>query len=188
MLVNAASLIKEAAHQPTWINLALPDLRTLSRELRSAAIDEMKRADNAEDALKILLDQFGFLDESVLTVTILTPIGRVAVMRDKLAHIVEKRPDSRERYVRHAIDTLTGPFEVWKVLYDNGGHRMAFINAYEAKNDMLVVVDVRNGHLLWNFMHAPARAMNKHRQGELLYKRYILEDKQKGSHSAALDV
>lgn len=129
MLVNAASLTKEAAHQPTWINLALPDLRTLSRELRSAAIDEMKRADNAEDALKILLDQFGFLDESVLTVIILTPIGRVAVMRDKLAHIVEKRPDSRERYVRHAIDTLTGPFEVWKVLYDNGGYRMAFINA-----------------------------------------------------------
>ncbi|WP_435038234.1 PBECR2 nuclease fold domain-containing protein [Pseudomonas neuropathica] len=140
MLVNAAPVIKEAADQPTWINLALPDLRTLSRELRSAAIDEMKRADNAEDALKILLDQFGFVDESILTVTILTPIGRVAVMKDKLAHIIEKRPDSRERYVRHAIDTLTGPFEVWKVLYDNGGYRMAFINAYEAKNDMLVVV------------------------------------------------
>lgn len=116
MLVNAAPVIKEAADQPTWINLALPDLRTLSRELRSAAIDEMKRADNAEDALKILLDQFGFV------------------------------------------------------------------------GDMFVVVDVRNGHTLWNSMHAPARAMNKHRQGELLYKRYILEDKEKGSHAAALDV
>lgn len=108
--------------------------------------------------------------------------------RDKLAHIVEKRPDSRERYVQHAIDTLTGPFEVWKVLYDNGGFRLAFINAYEAKNDMLVVVDVRNGHVLWNFMHAPSRAMNKHRQGDLLYKRYILQDKEKGSQLAALDI
>ena len=109
-------------------------------------------------------------------------------MRDKLAHIVEKRPDSRERYVQHAIDTLTGPFEVWKVLYDNGGHRMVFINAYEAKNDMLVVVDVRNGHVLWNFMHAPAGAMNKHRRGDLLYKRYILECQRKGQPLAALDV
>lgn len=162
MLVNAAPLIKEAADQQTWIDLALPDLRTLSRELRSAAIEEIKRADDAEGALKILLDHFGFFDDSVLAVTILTPIGNVAVMRDKLAHIVEKRPDSRERYVRHAIDTLAGPFEVWKVLYDNGGFRLAFINAYEAKNDMLVVVDVRNGHVLWNFMHAPSRAMNKH--------------------------
>jgi hypothetical protein len=51
-----------------------------------------------------------------------------------------------------------GPFEVWKVLYDNGGYRMAFINAYEAKNDMLVVVDVRNGHILWNLcMHRQER-------------------------------
>lgn len=56
------------------------------------------------------------------------------------------------------------------------------------KNDMLVVVDVRNGHVLWNFMHAPSRAMNKHRQGDLLYKRYILEDKEKGSQLAALDI
>jgi len=53
---------------------------------------------------------------------------------------------------------------------------------------MLVVVDVRNGHVHWNFMHAPARAMNEHRQGEFLYKRYILEHKEKGSHLAALDV
>ncbi|WP_047296999.1 MULTISPECIES: hypothetical protein [Pseudomonas] len=99
MLVNAAPLIKEAADQPTWIDLALPDLRTLPREIRSAAIEEVKRADDAEGALKILLNHFGFVDDSVLAVTILTPIGNVAVMRDKLAHIVEKRPDSRERYV-----------------------------------------------------------------------------------------
>jgi phage-Barnase-EndoU-ColicinE5/D-RelE like nuclease2 len=188
MLVNAAPLMKEAASQPTWIDLFLPDLRTLPRELRSAAIEEVKRADDAEGALKILLNHFGFVDDSVLAVTISTPIGNVAVMRDKLAHIVEKRPDSRERYVRHAIDTLMGPFEVWKVLYDNGSFRLAFINAYEAKNDMLAVVDVRNGHVLWNFMHAPSRAMNKHRQGELLYKRYILQDKEKGSQLAALDI
>ena len=188
MLVNIAPPIKEAANQQTWINLALPDLRTLSRELRSAAIQEIKRADDAESALEILLDHFGFVDESVLAVTIITPIGNVVVMRDKLAHIVEKRSDSRERYVRHAIDTLKGPFEVWKVLYDNGRYRMAFINAYEAKNDMLVVVDVREGQILWNFMHAPARAMNKHRQGDLLFKRYIIGDKEKGSHLAALDI
>lgn len=140
MLTNAAPTTKEAADQATWIDLALPDLRTLSKELRSAAIEEIKRADDPAGALGILLEYFGFIDESVMAVTFLTPIGNVAVARDKLAHIVEKRPDSRERYVRHAIDTLTGPFEIWKVRYDNGGHRVAFINAYEAKNDMLVVV------------------------------------------------
>ncbi|PCR98575.1 hypothetical protein CP336_02815 [Pseudomonas fluorescens] len=112
MLMSAAPLVKEAGGQQTWIDLALPDLRTLAREFRSAVIDEVKRADDAQGALKILLAHFGFIDE--------------------------------------------------------------------AKNDMLVVVDVRHGHVLWNFMHAPARAMNRHRQGELLYKRYVLQDKQKG--------
>lgn len=180
MVFTVSPPIKQSVGQPTWIDLGLPDLRTLARELRSGPIEEVKRANDAEGALLILLAHFGFVDDSVLAVTILTPIGNVAVMRDKLAHIVEKRPDSRERYVRHALDTLTGPFEVWRVLYDNGGYRMAFINAYEAKNDMLVVVDVRGGHVLWNFMHASARAMNKHRQGELLYQRYILGDKEKG--------
>ena len=181
MLTNAAPRTKEAADQATWIDLALPDLRTLSKELRSAAIEEIKRADDPAGALGILLEYFGFIDESVMAVTILTPIGNVAVWSDKLAHIVEKRPDSRERYVRHAIDTLTVPFEIWKVRYDNGGHRVAFINAYEAKNDMLVVVDIRDGHVLWNFMHAPARAMNRHRKGGLLYKRYILTDKKRAA-------
>ncbi|WP_239689879.1 MULTISPECIES: hypothetical protein [Pseudomonas syringae group] len=60
-----------------------------------------------------------------------------------MAHIVEKRPDYRERYVRHAIDTLSGPFEVWRVQYDNGDYRLAFVGAYEAKNDMPVIVDVK---------------------------------------------
>ncbi len=180
MLVIVAPLVKEATGQLTWIDLGLPDLRTLARELRSAPIEEVKRGDDAEGALLILLAHFGFVDQAIVAITVTTPVGDVEVRRDKLAHIVEKRPDSRERYVRHAVDTLTGPFEVWKVLYDNGGYRLAFINAYEAKNDMLVVVDVRDGNVLWNFMHAPARAMNKHRQGELLFKRYVLEDKEKG--------
>jgi hypothetical protein len=43
MLVNVAPLIKEATGQQTWIDLALPDLRTLARELRSAPIEEVKR-------------------------------------------------------------------------------------------------------------------------------------------------
>ena len=117
---------------------------------------------------------------AISAVTMTTPVGPVTIARDKLRHIVEKRADSRERYVLHAIDTLTGPFEVWLVRYDNGDYRLAFIIAYEAKNDMLVVVDVKSGRTMWNFMHAPARSMNKHRKGELLFKRYVLDSKEKG--------
>lgn len=140
----------------------------------------MKRADDLQGALRVLYQHFGFVDEAVVEVVIATPVGKVAVERDKLLHIVEKRADSRERYVRHAMDTLSGPFEIWRVLYDNGGYRLAFINAYEAKNDMLVVVDIRDGQVLWNFMHGPAKTMNKHRKGQLMFKRYAIADKEKG--------
>ncbi len=102
----------------------------------------------------------------------MTPIGAIRIPRASLPHIVEKRADSRERYVRHAIDTLTGPFEIWSVAYTNGCFRWVFINVYEAKNDMIVVVDIQNGNVLWNFFHAPSRSVNKHRQGELIFKRY----------------
>lgn len=172
--------VREAAGQTMWFDQELPDLRYLARELRSPAIEELKRADDEEGALAILLEHFGFTDPVLLAVTITSPVGPVLIPRSSLNHIVEKRPDSRERYVRHAIDTLTGPLEVWKVAYTNGGHRLAFINAYEAKNDMLVVVDIQADHILWNFMHGPSKTMNRHRQGELLFRRYEIESKEKG--------
>jgi len=163
-----------------WFDLDLPDLRYLARELRSPALDEIQRADDAASALVILYEHFGLTNPATESVTMDTPIGQVQVQRANLAHIVEKRPDSRERYARHAVDTLTGPLEVWRVAYDNGGHRFAFIGAYEAKNDMLVIVDIQTDQILWNFMHGPSKTMNRHRQGELMYRRYELDDKEKG--------
>jgi hypothetical protein len=180
MTISAVPPIRQAEGQATYVELGLPDLKFLARELRTAPIEELKRADDLQGALRILFEHFGFVAEAITAVTIATPIGDVTVQRDKLVHIVEKRPDSRERYVKHAIDTLSGPFEVWKVRYDHGGYRLAFINAYEAKNDMLVIVEIRDGHTLWNFMHAPSKSMNRHRQGELIYKRYVIEGKEKG--------
>jgi hypothetical protein len=34
---------------------------------------------------------------------------------------------------------------------------------------MLVVVDMSDGHILWNFMHCDKSSLNKHRNGELIY-------------------
>jgi hypothetical protein len=36
-----------------------------------------------------------------------------------LRHIVEKRQDARERYVRHALATMRDPFEIWIVEYED---------------------------------------------------------------------
>ncbi len=37
---------------------------------------------------------------------------------------------------------------------------------------MLVIVEMIEGELLWNFMHSDAKSLNKHRHGMLLHKRY----------------
>jgi hypothetical protein len=72
------------------------------------------------------------------------------------------------------LDTLTGPLGVWKVVFTDGTDRLAFIGAYESKRQMLVSVVFFEGQMLWNFMHTDAKSLNKHRHGELLYKRYTL--------------
>lgn len=39
---------------------------------------------------------------------------------------------------------------------------------------MLVSVSLVGGKVMWNFMQSDAKALNKHRHGELLFKRYTL--------------
>ncbi|MGY2290900.1 hypothetical protein ACW9H6_13975 [Pseudomonas sp. SDO528_S397] len=58
--------------------------------------------------------------------------------------------------------------------YSDGSARLAFIGAYETKRQMLVIVNIQAGNVLWNFMQTDAKALNKHRHGQLVYKRYEL--------------
>lgn len=179
--------ISEVKGQPTWVDSGLPDLRSLDRELRSAALDEVVAATSHEDAIEVTAQHLGFIDPAITSLTVETPMGEVRIERHSIYHIVEKRQDARERYVRLALDTLTGPFEVWKVAFTDGTDRMAFIGAYESKRQMLVSVVVVDGQMLWNFMHTDARALNKHRHGTLIYQRYSVVPEQEKRAALASD-
>jgi|SRR3990167_5766796 hypothetical protein len=169
--MTATGPVKEVPGQKTWIDYGFPDLRPLPRELRSPAPQDVAAAGDLEAAVELLAAAFGLSDPGIDRTAMTTPVGIVTVIRDKLVHIVEKRPDARERYVNYAIDTLTDPFEVWRVEYDNGGHRLAFIGAYEGKRQMLVIVETIGGDVLWNFMHSDAKSLNRHRHGMPIYQR-----------------
>lgn len=121
------------------------------------------------DALAALTEQLGLSDPVLNGTEFTTPIGAVYVARVHLPHIVEKRQDARERYVRFAIATMRAPFEVWSVDYDDGSSRRAFIGLFQGKQQMLVVVANINGMVLWNFMHSDKKSLNKHRHGRLVY-------------------
>lgn len=165
--------IKESADQLDWKSLGLDDLKGLGADKRLPSIQQEPAAATLEDAVAVLIRKFGFDgDESSVTMT--TPVGDIQVCRDSLPHIVEKRPDARERYVNHAIATLCDPFEIWEVAYTDGSFRHAFIGTFEERNMMLVVATITPERILWNFMHSEAKSMNKHRHGKLVYARHAV--------------
>ncbi|WP_060507644.1 PBECR2 nuclease fold domain-containing protein [Pseudomonas sp. NBRC 111124] len=178
---NPTAKIAEKKGQHSWLDEKLPDLRTLAREMRIQTVEELPAAVSHEAAVELAAINLGLSSARTLSITVDTPMGGIQIQRNCLNHIVEKRQDARERYVKVALDTLTGPFEVWEVAYTNETCRLAFIGVYETKRQMLVVVTLSTGNMLWNFMQCDAKALNKHRHGKLLYKRYdFLPNKEKG--------
>lgn len=156
---------------PTFKELGRPDLRNTTPEMRREAIAEVQAADSAEEAVLVLEQHLGFLQAGGDTLLKNTPIGEVSILREKLIHIVEKRMDARERFVRLALDTLEDPFEIWETMYDDDQVRYIFIGIYQQRYQMLVIVAPWEGRLLWNFMHAEAKSLNKNRNGRLIYAR-----------------
>lgn len=156
---------------PTFKDLDLPDLRSLGSEIRRGPLHEIAAGSTAKEALAILERHMGFNNEEMKVVIKNTHIGEMNILRSNLAHIVEKRIDARERYVLLALDTLENPYEIWETLYSDGMPRYMFIGTYKQKQQMLVIVAQWDGKALWNFMHTEAKNLNKHRRGELIYRR-----------------
>lgn len=177
-LLRLLPRISEVKGQADWKAHCLPDLRVLPREFRVGAPAEIPAAASHGDAVAAIAYHAGFRGVSSDTVRFSSPLGRVNLHYSNISHIAEKRADARERYVKMALDTLTGPFEVWEVAFTDGGFRLAYIGCYESKRQMLVSVAQRNGLTLWNFMHCDAKSLNKHRHGTLLYRRYSALDSQ----------
>ncbi|EOX7388894.1 PBECR2 nuclease fold domain-containing protein [Enterobacter quasiroggenkampii] len=155
----------------TFKDLDLKDLRNLDTDERNDLVEEIEAGRSLEEALELLEVHMGFSTTEMTEIVRTTPIGDIHILRDKLLHIVEKRVDARERYVKFALDTLVNPYEIWQTIYDDGMVRYIFIGTYKQKQQMLVVVAPWDGKVLWNFMHTEAKGLNKHRRGDLLYSR-----------------
>ncbi|EPX6970181.1 PBECR2 nuclease fold domain-containing protein [Vibrio parahaemolyticus] len=173
-------MTSEVKGQHSWQDYDLMDLRKIDLESHTASPDELKRADSIEGAVSLVADTFGLGDGEDAT-KIKTVIGDVLVQRSNIEHIVEKRNDARERYAPHALATITNPFEVWEVLYDNGDKRYAFISLFSSKRQVLVVVSIWENNVLWNFMNTDKKGLNKHRHGNLIFSAMNAE-KQKAAN------
>ncbi|NVD96596.1 PBECR2 nuclease fold domain-containing protein [Massilia sp. BJB1822] len=168
--------MQEKKKQKTsWKEIGHPDLRDLPPSRRLPDQEVIRAGESADAALTILEHHLGFVEESLVQIEIETPVGVAIIERSNLRHIVEKRQEARERYVKYAMATMLDPFEVWLVEYaDEGGNeelRNVYIGAFQGKKQMLVVFIDANGRVLWNFMHGDSKALNKHRHGECIYSR-----------------
>lgn len=157
--------------QQNWKDLGLPDIRDIDPRLLTSVVRELSGASSLNAAWEQVANGFG-LDPGHDAVLIETPYAPILVKREHLRHTVEKRSNARERFTEFARDTLTKPLEIWRVSYDDASFRLSFIGAYNARYQMLVVIHVEHGNVLWNFMNCEKKGLNKHRHGDLLYRRY----------------
>ncbi len=164
------TIIKEKKDQPRWTDKGLPDLRDVDESFKLEPPEEISGGDSEEEALDLLCQVLNLTDDQN-TKIIMSEVGEITLEKNKLAHIVEKRRDARERYVNFAVETMQNPFEIWKVSYDNSSFRYAFIGLFKGRTQMLVIVSIQNGLLLWNFMQSNAKNLNKHRHGEVVYRK-----------------
>lgn len=162
--------VTEKKDQPRWTELGRVDLRHAHADDRLPQELTIAGADTVEEAILILEHHLGF-EVGMNIVYLVCPLGKIAAHREHLTHIVEKRLDARERYVKLALATMADPFEIWQVEYDDGSLRHAYIGLFEGKTQMLVIVTHHSGQLLWNFMHCEHKSLNKHRHGTLIYER-----------------
>jgi len=167
--VRLSGVVKEKPDQPTWAQLGLPDLRTMAPvgatpEVLARAIDTEGALDTLREALQVPAGGLRLVQTAVGTVTILDRL---------LTHVVEKRPDSRERFARFILPTLTQPDEVWSTVYEDDTTRRRFIKLFAgSKYDILVIVtEQADGSVLWNVMNRERDGMNALRKGTLVFRR-----------------
>ena len=169
-------MIREEKDQESWKNFNLDDIRNTPLEQFHPFEESMilKAGDTEEEALEIVSKEFELVDGIDSRKILLNAIQSWAIVSiDNLRHVVEKRRDARERFSKLAHLTLLNPFEVWKIKYSDGGFRLAFIGIFAgSKNHILLILKIDvNNNVLWNFMQCELKKLNKHRLGELLYKK-----------------
>lgn len=153
-----------------WKALGLPRLRDVAAAERIPAPELLPQASSRQEAAKTLAAALGFTGRERL-LTVQTPLGPRTVWRDKLAHMVGKAEDARERYANYVLPTLEKPYEVWLKEHEDGKLRENYVGLFrEGRNALLVVIRInRDGSLLWNMMQRSLKDMDKLRQGWLVY-------------------
>ena len=153
----------------TWRDYGRPDIRALSDDAFIPAPPRRAPAATAAQAADMMAAAFGI--HGAETKAIVTPVERVSVSRALLRHAAEDRGGRREMFADYLPLTLTNPFEIWNIPYEDGLRRR-YIGLFlgEKRRAFVVVVRVnRDMTLFWNVVQKDLRDFNKQREGALLW-------------------
>ena len=154
--------------QTGWKDAGRLDLRRVPEGLRLERPLILPPAETRGGALLVMARALQLSPDAPLR-AVRTPVETALLRYDSLPHLVEKEADARERYANFILPTLQDPYEIWGVKYADGT-RNRYIGLFKGERDFMVVLRVNlDGSLMWNVMHAPAKKMNGHRIGGLLY-------------------
>jgi hypothetical protein len=164
---NASSnegVVKTLQGQKKYSDYGRVDVRNVAD--RSPAPTMIPAAKSRDEAIEIVSTAL-VQKERYRIVT--TPIEEVVIDRDRLAHIVVKAEEKRERYANYIIPTLEDPYEIYMTRYEDGWRRR-YIKLFTGKYNIMAIVRInRDGSILWNVIEADDKRMNKLREGLLLY-------------------
>ncbi len=154
---------KAVSGQPTWRDYRRP--KSLPQAKTPALLPAQKTTAAARNAVYTALG----LTAAVQSLFIDTPVDKVLLDRNKVAHITRKHEHHRERYANRVIPNLQEPNEIWMTYYDNGEFRKHYLKSWDDnKGTLSIITESRDGSLLYNFV--PRSHINSRRLGVLLYK------------------
>ena len=165
--IAAPTIARARLDQPNWETLGLEDLRAAKPTGVSPPLIE--RSDTEQGALTSLRNALGI--EKGGSARITTPVESITIHDSSLPHVVEKRPEARERFANFILPTLRNPSEVWATQYDDATLRHRYIKIFAgAKYDLIVIVRVEpDGSIFWNMMQRDRKKMNDLRVGDRIF-------------------
>lgn len=159
--------VKALPEQKTWRDYHRADVREIPETLKLKPPPLLERAKDQEAANQIAEDFF--IPQGQTLGMLKTPIEDILLERGNLRHLVAKREEARERFLPLLKQTLEHPFEVWRVLYQDG-IRHHYIGLLQGDKNRFSLVRVnKDGSLFWNAFPKRNREINKSRIGHLIY-------------------
>ncbi|MBX3045121.1 MAG: hypothetical protein KIT33_15155 [Candidatus Kapabacteria bacterium] len=155
----------------TWEDYGLISAADLPDNDRLDLPELLPKGKDIADAVNILKNALGFGDNSKITVN--TKIGDILISQRNLKHIVNKRNEAREIFGNFILPTLTTPFEIYDVEYQDNSFRKHFIALFKGKFDILCIVRINEDQTLYlrTFIVKDINNINEKRIGELLYSK-----------------